>query len=141
VPGTAAVRDVYRAVADPTRRGILDLLLTGPAGFQDVHSRFPLTKGAVSQHLKILVEAGLVEVDPGDRSRRYRLTPAPLHEIDQWLTAYREFWASRLDALDRVVRARSAPRPTRHPTGRPDDPPDDRTTDQPDDQPDDQETS
>jgi DNA-binding transcriptional ArsR family regulator len=110
VSRTVASGDIYRAVADPTRRAILDLLLSGPTGFQDVHTRFPLTKGAVSQHLQVLVAAGLVEIDPGDRSRRYRLTPAPLHEIDQWLAAYREFWTGRLDALADAVRARRATR-------------------------------
>jgi DNA-binding transcriptional ArsR family regulator len=107
VPRPAATRDVYRAVADPTRREILNLLLTGPKGFQDLHARIPLTKGAVSQHVTILVEAGLVEIDPGDRTRRYRLTPAPLQEVDRWLAAYRDFWTGRLDALAEVVRARS----------------------------------
>lgn len=106
----AASSDVYRAVGDPTRREILNVLLAGPTGFQDIHGRFPLTKGAVSQHLKVLVEAGLVEIDPDDRSRRYRLTPAPLHEIDQWLAAYREFWTDRLDALADAVSVRKARR-------------------------------
>ncbi|MGF1645526.1 MAG: ArsR/SmtB family transcription factor [Kineosporiaceae bacterium] len=114
----------------PTRRAILNLLLSGPKGFQDLHGRFPLTKGAVSQHLKVLVEAGLVEIDPDDRARRYRLTPAPLHEIDQWLAAYRDFWADRLDALDRAVRARtSGPMPDQ-----PADQPTDQFIDQPSDQ-------
>lgn len=110
MPRALASSDVYRAVGDPTRREILNLLLTGPKGFQDIHGRFPLTKGAVSQHLKVLVEAGLVEIDPDDRARRYRLTPAPLHEIDQWLAAYREFWSGRLDALGEAVRARRSTR-------------------------------
>jgi len=110
VPRPAA-GDVYRAIGDPTRREILNVLLAGPTGFQDLHARFPLTKGAVSQHLTVLVEAGLVEIDPGDRARRYRLTPAPLHEVDQWLAAYREFWTDRLDALAEAVRARAARRP------------------------------
>lgn len=110
MPRTTTAGDVYRAVGDPTRREILNVLLSGPTGFQDIHGRFPLTKGAVSQHLKVLVEAGLVEIDPDDRTRRYRLTPAPLHEIDQWLAAYREFWTGRLDALADAVRARTGRR-------------------------------
>ena len=110
MPKAAASSDVYRAVGDPTRREILNILLSGPTGFQDIHGRFDLTKGAVSQHLKVLVEAGLVDIDPDDRARRYRLTPAPLHEIDQWLAAYREFWSDRLDSLADAVRARKGRR-------------------------------
>jgi DNA-binding transcriptional ArsR family regulator len=75
--------DVYRAVGDLTRRAILDLLLSGPRGFRDLHGRFPLTKGAVSQHLKVLVVAGLVEIDPDDRAVRARASgPLPGRPAD-----------------------------------------------------------
>lgn len=95
--------DVYRAVADPTRRRVLERLAAGPTGFQDLHSGFPMTKGGFSQHLGVLREAGLVEVDELDRSRRYRLTPGPLREVADWVAAYAPFWDDKLGALDRLL--------------------------------------
>ena len=91
--------DVFRAVAEPSRRVLIDALLDGPRSFAELHAALPLTKGAVSQHLTVLVDVGLVVVDETDRSRRYTLTPAPLHEVDAWLSQYRRFWTERLDAL------------------------------------------
>lgn len=95
--------DVYRAVADPSRRVLLHALLDGPKSFQDLHALLPVTKGAVSQHLSVLARVGLVAVNDDDRSRRYELTPAPLHEIDEWLGEYRRFWNERLDVLGAVL--------------------------------------
>jgi DNA-binding transcriptional ArsR family regulator len=106
VSRTKASEDVYRAVADPNRRAFLNALLDGPKSFGELVELAPITKGAVSQHLSILVEVGLVQVNPDDRDRRYELTPAPLHEIDEWLMAYRAFWESRLDRLDEAVKRR-----------------------------------
>jgi DNA-binding transcriptional ArsR family regulator len=103
--------DVYRAVADPSRRVLLNALVDGPRSFQDLHALLDMTKGAVSQHLSVLVAAGLVTVNPGDRSRRYALTPAPLAEVDEWLDRYRSFWEDRLDALEVAVRRRRRGRP------------------------------
>jgi DNA-binding transcriptional ArsR family regulator len=96
--------DVFRAVADPSRRAILNALLDGPRSFGDLHALLPHTKGAVSQHISVLVRAGLVEVNDDDREHRYRLTPAPLLEVEEWISAYRQFWAERLDALDAALK-------------------------------------
>lgn len=95
--------DVYRAVADPTRRRVLELLAAGPTGFQDLHAGFAMTKGGFSQHLGVLREAGLVAVDELDRSRRYQLTPAPLREVADWVLTYAAFWDDKLSALDRLL--------------------------------------
>jgi DNA-binding transcriptional ArsR family regulator len=106
---TTAATDVFRAVAEPSRRVLLHALLDGPKSFPELHDLVPLTKGAVSQHLSILVSVGLVTINPDDRSQRYQLTPAPLAEVDAWLDDYRVFWSGRLDrlgqALDRRRRA------------------------------------
>ena len=103
---TTADTDVYRAVADPSRRTLLNALLSGSKGFQELHALLPVTKGAVSQHLRVLTRVGLVEVDEEDRDRRYRLAPAPLHEIDKWHQRYRHFWEERLDVLGDVLAER-----------------------------------
>jgi DNA-binding transcriptional ArsR family regulator len=103
---------VYRAVADPTRRRVLERLAAGPLGFQDLHGEFAMTKGGFSQHLRVLQQAGLVAVDDSDRSRRYRLAAQPLREVADWVLAYAPFWDDRLSALDRLLAQRYPARPT-----------------------------
>lgn len=107
-----ATTDVYRAVADPTRRRVLERLAAGPTGFQDLHAEFTITKGGLSQHLGVLREARLVAVDESDRSRRYRLTPGPLREVADWVLAYAPFWDDKLSALDRLLAQQDPTRPT-----------------------------
>lgn len=108
---TTADTDVFRAIADGSRRAILHALVSGPKSFQEVHALLPHTKGAVSQHLSVLVSVGLVSVNEGDRANRYELTPAPLEEVDQWMAEYRRFWDEGLDRLGEVLeRTRSTQR-------------------------------
>ena len=104
--------DVYRAVADPTRRRVLERLATGPMGFQDLHAEFSITKGGLSQHLSVLRQARLVAVDASDRSQRYRLTPEPLREVAEWVLIYASFWDDKLSALDRLLAHHDPARPT-----------------------------
>lgn len=104
--------DVYRAVADPTRRRILEQLTAGPQGFQDLHAESSITKGGFSQHLSVLRAAGLVAVDEQDRLRRYRLTPQPLREVADWVLTYAPFWDDKLFALDRLLAQQDPTRPT-----------------------------
>ncbi|HEY7729302.1 MAG TPA: metalloregulator ArsR/SmtB family transcription factor, partial [Gaiellaceae bacterium] len=87
------------ALADPTRREIVDLLADGELDAGTIASRFPVSRPAVSRHLRVLREAGLVNVRPDAQRRLYALDPAPLAELDAWLARYRVFWANRLDAL------------------------------------------
>jgi DNA-binding transcriptional ArsR family regulator len=94
---------VYRAVADPTRRRVLERLAAGPLGFQDLHDEFDMTKGGLSQHLRVLRQAGLVSVDQSDRSHRYRLTAQPLREVADWVLLYAPLWDDKLAALDRLL--------------------------------------
>lgn len=103
---SAARETVYRAVADPTRRAILDVLREGDLSAGDLAGRFPISRPAVSKHLRILREADLVQERRDGRSRIYRLHAKPLGEIDRWLTSYRTFWAARLHDLKRYVEGR-----------------------------------
>jgi DNA-binding transcriptional ArsR family regulator len=94
--------DVFVAVAEPTRRAILDLLAEGERPAGALVAAFPeLTQPAVSRHLRVLLEVGLVEVRPEAQRRIYALRPDRLAEMDDWLGRYRRFWDHRLDALER----------------------------------------
>jgi DNA-binding transcriptional ArsR family regulator len=93
--------DVFAAVSNPTRRRILDLLKASERPAGDLVAAFPsLPQPAVSRHLRILREAGLVSVSPRAQQRVYSLRPAKLRELDAWVSLYREFWTGRLDALE-----------------------------------------
>jgi DNA-binding transcriptional ArsR family regulator len=94
---------VFGAVADPTRRGILDLLRRGDLSAGELARRFPVSRPAVSRHLRVLRGAGLVAEKRVAQTRMYSLAPAPLSEIDRWLAAYRVFWGARLHDLKRYV--------------------------------------
>jgi len=91
----------YSAVAEPSRRRILDLLRDGERSVGDLVARLDLGQPGVSKHLKVLREAGLVEVRPDGKRRWYGLRAEPLAEVDAWLEPYRSHWSSRLDALER----------------------------------------
>ena len=92
---------VFSALADPTRIRILDLLCEREQSVGELVERFQLTQPAVSQHLKVLREAGLVASKPVAQRRVYRIAAEPLHALDGWLQRYRKFWAGELDSLER----------------------------------------
>ena len=91
----------YAALAAPPRRRILDLLRDGERSVNDLVARLSMSQPGVSRHLRVLREAGLVEVRPQGRERWYGLRAQPLAEVDEWLEPYREFWSAQLDALER----------------------------------------
>ena len=97
------ITDVFRAIADPTRRGILDGLLAGEASVGTLARAFDISLPAVSQHLRVLREVGLVTEERVGRERRYRIRPAPLREVVDWVAQYERFWEGRLDALGRYL--------------------------------------
>lgn len=99
----AAGRGVYDAIADPTRRAILDHLAAGPRAAGEVALGFAVSRPAISKHLRALEDAGLVRVTKTGRKRLYALDPGPLAEVDRWLTRYRTMWAARLVAIKRHV--------------------------------------
>jgi DNA-binding transcriptional ArsR family regulator len=100
--------DAFLALADPTRRNILELLGAGPKSAGEIASRFPVSAPAISQHFKILREARLVQVRVDAQRRIYCIDPAGLRDVDRWLAQYRRFWTARLDALESRLRAEAA---------------------------------
>lgn len=95
--------DVYKAVADPTRRAILDYLRTGPKPVNELASAFPVSRPAVSKHLRILRQSSLVRENRDGRFRMYELNAAPLAEVEKWLGEYRQFWRGALQRLKHHV--------------------------------------
>src|SRR4051812_29966753 len=91
---------VYGAIADPTRRAILDVLAGGEATVGALADRFPISFNGVSKHVKVLERAGLVQRAIHGREHRLRLDPGPLREASRWLEHYRRFWEMRLDGLE-----------------------------------------
>lgn len=96
--------DVFQALADPTRRQIVEALALGETGFGELAKGFDMSRPAVSQHLKVLKEAGVVTVRADAQRRIYRLEPGALAGIDDWLERVRRYWNPRLDALERALR-------------------------------------
>ena len=92
------------ALADPTRRHIVELLAERERDAGEIASHFDVSRPAVSRHLRVLREHGLVRARSEAQRRIYSLDPAPLEEMDAWLARYRGFWANRLDALDVQLR-------------------------------------
>jgi DNA-binding transcriptional ArsR family regulator len=90
-PAAATPTPVFRALADPTRRALLDLLLGGDRTVAELTDRFDMTQPAISQHLKVLREAGLVEHTREGREHVYRVTPGPLEAVAAWAGKYRAF--------------------------------------------------
>ena len=91
----------YAALAESSRRRILDLLRDGERSVNELVDRLELSQPGVSKHLKVLREAGLVEVRPDGKRRWYGLRAEPLAEVADWLEPYRRHWSARLDALER----------------------------------------
>lgn len=91
--------DVYHAIADPNRRKMLELLAREECCVQDLVPHFDVTLGAISQHLKVLLESRLVERRKEGRFRYYRARPQRLKEVHDWTDRYRRFWEAGLDRL------------------------------------------
>ena len=102
------------AVADQSRRTVLDILRDHPATAGELADALPIARPGVSRHLRVLREAGLVEVRAEAQRRVYSLRPDPLAEIDTWLGTYRVLWEQRLDALHtEIARGKRERRSTR----------------------------
>ena len=91
----------FAVLAEPHRQQILDLLLEGPRPAGELVAALPISQPAVSKHLRVLREAGLVDVHVDAQRRLYSIRPEPLRAVDEWLAPYRRLWAERLDALER----------------------------------------
>ncbi|HET9109505.1 MAG TPA: metalloregulator ArsR/SmtB family transcription factor [Ktedonobacterales bacterium] len=106
--------DVFAAIAHPVRRQILDLLTERERPVNDLARHFGVSRPAVSQHLRILLDAGLVAERRHGRERRYHLTPQPLSHAQEWLAHYDRFWRERLSALGDYLDARHEPQHAPH---------------------------
>lgn len=95
---------IFSALADPTRRRIVELLSRGECAAGDIVEAFDVSGPAISQHLKVLREAALVQVRIDGQRRIYQLNPQGLNEMDQWLNDVRRFWVPRLDVLEQALR-------------------------------------
>jgi len=103
-----------RALADDSRRTMLETLADGPATAGELAALLPIARPGVSRHLRVLREAGLVEVRQDAQRRVYSLSPQPLAEINEWLTRYLTQWEQRLDALHtEIARGKRERRSTR----------------------------
>src|SRR6516162_8321889 len=102
---TYSTESTFHALADPTRRAVLDLLRRGgqPAG--QIASAFPVSRPAISKHLRLLRRAHLVEERREGRHRVYQLNPEPLKAVDNWIEQYRVFWTNSLNNLKAFVEA------------------------------------
>jgi len=100
--------DAFSALAEPRRRKIIEILASdGELSATQIYTRFDITPQAVSQHLKVLLAAGLLEVERRSQQHIYQLSPDPMAEVEQWLAHTRHLWSERLDNLDKLLKAES----------------------------------
>jgi DNA-binding transcriptional ArsR family regulator len=95
--------DVFKAIADPTRREVLRLLAENERPISDIADHFEMSRTAVTKHLNILSEAELISGRKEGREKIYRLHPEPLTEVKQWLSYYEKFWENKLSMLRHLV--------------------------------------
>ncbi|MCX5538071.1 metalloregulator ArsR/SmtB family transcription factor [Paraburkholderia sp. CNPSo 3076] len=95
--------DVFGAIANPTRRRILEMLRSGPRAAGEIASAFAVNRPAVSEHLQVLRLAGLVTEQARGRQRLYGLNAGRLRELAEWLHPFEQYWAQRLDALTEIL--------------------------------------
>jgi DNA-binding transcriptional ArsR family regulator len=95
--------ETLAALGEPNRLRILELLRAGPSSVNDIHVRLKLRQSQASQHLKVLRDVGLVEMEPRAQQRLYSLRAEPLKQLHNWLERYRHIWEERFEALDEIV--------------------------------------
>jgi DNA-binding transcriptional ArsR family regulator len=96
-------RDVFQAIADPTRREIINMIAHQSLNVNSVAGNFDVSRTAIYKHVKILTECGLIVVKQQGRERYYEARLERLHEISDWVQQYREFWSARFDALENYL--------------------------------------
>lgn len=104
---------MFEVIAEPNRRAILGMLAASQHSVGEIERQLHLPQPAVSKHLRVLRDAGFVEVAVDGQRRLYRLRPDPLREVDDWLSQFRRFWAARVDALERHLDRMDDPEPPR----------------------------
>ncbi|GKU81839.1 helix-turn-helix transcriptional regulator [Niallia sp. NCCP-28] len=100
---TAKKHDVYQAIADPTRRKVMELLAKQDLAITDIAKQFPISRTAIVKHLHILSEAKLVTSQKNGREKLYTLSPEPLADIKEWISYYERFWGNKLSMLKHLV--------------------------------------
>lgn len=96
-------RDVFQAIADPTRRDILCLIAKEPLNLNSIAENFEMSRPAISQHIKVLDESDLVVIRKKGRQRFCYIRPQKIKEIDKWLEQFRQLWEDRFNQLDQVL--------------------------------------
>lgn len=110
------VASVFEIIAEPNRRAILGLLLASEQSVGEIERQLDLSQPAVSKHLRVLREAGIVEATIDAQRRLYRLNPEPLQELEEWLAPFREFWSAHVDALERHLDRMASRKPPKRKT-------------------------
>ena len=93
-------RDVFQAIADPTRREIISMIASQSLNLNAVAERFDISRPAISKHIKILTECGLIVINKKGRERHCEANFKKLNEVSEWVDQYRKFWTQKLDALE-----------------------------------------
>ena len=96
-------RDVFQAIADPTRREIISMIATQRLNLNSVAGKFDISRPAISKHIKILTECGLITIHQKGRERHCEANLSKLNEVADWVEQYREFWTRKLDALENYL--------------------------------------
>lgn len=102
---------MFEIIAEPNRRAILSLLVSSQQSVGDIERNLGMSQPTVSKHLRVLRDAGIVEVKVDAQRRLYRLNPEPLRELDDWLAPFRRFWSAHIDALERHLDTMDDPKP------------------------------
>jgi DNA-binding transcriptional ArsR family regulator len=97
-------RDVFQAIADPTRREIINLIAYKRMNVNAVAENFEMSRPAISKHMKILEECGLVMMEQQGRERFCKAQLKPLHEVSDWVSRYKKEWEERLDAMEKYIK-------------------------------------
>jgi len=96
-------RDVFQAIADPTRRGIIELIAAAPLNLNAIADKFEVSRPAISQHIKILTECGLIIIKKQGRQRFCEAKLQQLNEVSVWAERYRSLWADKFEVLDKLL--------------------------------------
>ena len=107
-------RDVYQAIADPTRRQIISLLAGKPQHLNAIAQHFDVSRPAISKHIRILTECGLITIKKEGRERFCYTDLHQLKEVHEWTEKYRAFWTSKLDALETYLLKNNPPKKNNH---------------------------
>jgi len=96
-------RDVFQAIADPTRREIINLIAHNPLNLNSIADNFEVSRPAISQHIKILIECGLINIKKQGRERYCEVQAEPLNEVTGWIENFRKMWSERFDRMDDIL--------------------------------------